>query len=104
MTTRRTLRRVNLPLARRMWECGPLRLFAESRTRLTSNYLAYQSQTLQGVAGPYICSSCRQTTPGVYYAGGDAWICHSCYRKASKQAVREAATGVTTTRAASRAP
>ena len=71
---------------RRMWPGGPLREFATERPN-SSWGTPYQSNTLAGFAGRYVCESCLKPSPmGVYQVTaaqnrGSSWLCAACREK-----------------------
>lgn len=65
---------------KRMWESGPLRQFSDQREASTWN--RYQSATLDGFAGQYVCDDCQQPVVGVYrQKSGAKWYCKACHVK-----------------------
>jgi hypothetical protein len=66
----------------RMWEEGPLRHFSVERF---PNSISYESPTLTGYVGTYVCERCATSAPGVYrlvHAENGlnrvSWVCSSC--------------------------
>ena len=61
----------------RMWPNGPLRQFSTDKARPSSTFIPYQSKTLSGHAGSYVCERCQQPADGVYIVDGQ-WVGGCC--------------------------
>ena len=69
----------NTPMVqiRRMWEAGPLRLWAE---RANSKCPILYSAAICGFVGAYVCEQCLEPSGGVYQSRGKEWrwLCGAC--------------------------
>jgi hypothetical protein len=61
----------------RMWQNGPLRRFCSGNVRPNSLFMPYESKTLKGFAGCYVCAACLKSCDGVYQVGAD-WLGGCC--------------------------
>jgi hypothetical protein len=77
---------------KRMWEGGPLRRWSDGPQG--RGWTSYQSPTLRGFAGSYVCEACQASVAGVYYVPcALQWLCAARKKAAKITKMKKAAVG-----------